>query len=45
MRPDGDCMGSQLAIAYALKGQGKRASVWNQDSMPDKLAFLDPKKI
>ena len=45
MRPDGDCMGSQLAIAYALKGQGKRVSVWNQDPMPDKLAFLDPKKL
>ncbi len=45
MRPDGDCMGSQLAIAYALKGQGKRVLVWNQDPMPDKLAFLDPKKM
>ena len=45
MRPDGDCMGSQLAIAHALKGQGKRVSVWNQDPMPDKLAFLDPKKM
>lgn len=45
MRPDGDCMGSQLAVAYALKSQGKRVSVWNQDPMPDKLAFLDPKKF
>ena len=45
MRPDGDCMGSQLAIAYALKGQGKKVSVWNQDPMPDKLAFLDSKNL
>ena len=45
MRPDGDCIGSELAIAYALRGLGKKVTVFNQDAMPDKLAFLDPKKI
>ena len=44
MRPDGDCIGSQLAIAFALKNLGKRVTVFNQDEMPEKLAFLDPKK-
>ena len=45
MRPDGDCIGSQLAVAYALKDLGKKVMVFNQDEMPEKLAFLDPKKI
>ena len=45
IRPDGDCIGSQLAIAYALKGQGKKVTCWNEDSMPDKLKFLDPDKL
>ena len=45
MRPDGDCIGSQLALAYALKDAGKKVAVYNQDPMPDKLAFLDPHKI
>jgi len=45
MRPDGDCIGSELALAYALKNIGKQVTVFNQDEMPEKLAFLDPKKI
>jgi len=45
MRPDGDSIGSQLALAYALKNIGKKITVFNQDAMPEKLAFLDPKKI
>ena len=45
MRPDGDCIGSELAIAYALRDLGKKVTVFNQDEMPDKLAFLDPKKL
>ena len=44
-RPDGDCIGSELAVAYALKHLGKKVTVLNQDEMPEKLAFLDPKKI
>jgi phosphoesterase RecJ-like protein len=42
VRPDGDCIGSQLALAHALKAQGKRVTVWNADPVPAKLAFLDP---
>tara|TARA_B100001123_G_C15328298_1_gene1030340 strand:+ start:1963 stop:2949 length:987 start_codon:yes stop_codon:yes gene_type:complete len=45
MRPDGDCIGSQMAVAYALKNSGKKVTVFNQDKMPKKLAFLDPEKI
>jgi phosphoesterase RecJ-like protein len=42
VRPDGDCIGSQLAMTMALRDLGKDAVCWNQDSMPQKLAFLDP---
>ena len=45
MRPDGDSIGSQLAVAYALKNLGKKVAVFSHDAMPGKLAFLDPKKI
>ena len=45
MRPDGDCIGSELAVAYALKNIGKQVTVFNQDEMPEKLAFLDPGKL
>ena len=45
MRPDGDCIGSQMAIAYALAHLGKKVTVLNQDEIPKKLAFLDPKQI
>ncbi len=42
VRPDGDCIGSQLALSLALKNEGRKVSCWNEDSVPDKLAFLDP---
>ena len=42
MRPDGDCIGSQLALALALKNQGKQVRVWNQDPVPQKYKFLNP---
>lgn len=45
MRPDGDCVGSQLGLALALKAEGKKVTVWNEDPMPQKLAFLDPDKL
>jgi phosphoesterase RecJ-like protein len=41
VRPDGDCVGSQLGLALALKAEGKKVTVWNEDEMPDKYAFLD----
>ena len=45
VRPDGDCVGSQLGLAIALKNAGKKVTVWNEDPMPDKLKFLDPDKM
>jgi bifunctional oligoribonuclease and PAP phosphatase NrnA len=45
VRPDGDCIGSELALAYALKHEGKKVTCWNEDSVPDKLKFLDPDKL
>lgn len=41
IRPDGDCIGSQLGLTLALRAAGKQVTCWNQDAMPQKLAFLD----
>ena len=45
IRPDGDCIGSQLGLSLALRDQGRRVTCWNEDAMPDKLAFLDPERV
>lgn len=45
VRPDGDCIGSQLGLALALRNEGKQVTCWNQDALPDKLAFLDPDRL
>jgi phosphoesterase RecJ-like protein len=45
IRPDGDCIGSQIGLATALENSGKEVTVWNQDPVPDKLRFLDPNKL
>jgi phosphoesterase RecJ-like protein len=42
IRPDGDCIGSQIGLALALESIGKQVTVWNEDVVPDKLRFLDP---
>ncbi len=42
VRPDGDCVGSQLGLTLALKNQGKQVVCWNEDCMPQKYEFLDP---
>jgi len=41
IRPDGDCVGSQLALALALRNEGKRVTCWNEDPIPQKYKFLD----
>lgn len=41
MRPDGDCIGSQLGLALALRNEGKDVTVWNQDAIPQKYKFLN----
>src|SRR3954465_9681977 len=45
IRPDGDCIGSQLGLTLALRDLGKNVVCWNQDQVPDKYAFLDPDKL
>ncbi len=45
IRPDGDCVGSQLGLGYALQSAGKKVTVWNEDPIPKKLSFLDPKHL
>jgi phosphoesterase RecJ-like protein len=45
IRPDGDCIGSQLALTQALRNAGKTVTCWNEDPVPHKLAFLDSEKL
>jgi len=42
IRPDGDCVGSQLGLTLALKNEGKKVHCWNEDRIPEKYEFLDP---
>ena len=45
MRPDGDCVGSQLGLTLALRNEGKKVACWNEDRIPEKYNFLDPDGI
>ena len=45
IRPDGDCIGSQVGLTMALQNAGKKVTCWNQDPVPAKLGFLDPDKL
>ena len=45
VRPDGDCVGSQLGLTLALRNEGKRVVCWNEDRIPQKYDFLDPRGI
>ncbi|HPQ43301.1 MAG TPA: bifunctional oligoribonuclease/PAP phosphatase NrnA [Syntrophales bacterium] len=40
VRPDGDAVGSELALYHALRGIGKKAVVYNQDQTPEIYRFL-----
>jgi phosphoesterase RecJ-like protein len=40
LRPDGDALGSQLALGLSLRALGKDVTLWNEDGMLDKLRFL-----
>jgi phosphoesterase RecJ-like protein len=45
IRPDGDCVGSQLGLAFALQNLGKKVVCWNEDPIPQKYEFLDPDRV
>lgn len=38
--PDGDAIGSSLALALALRGRGAEVTVWSADPVPYNYAFL-----
>ena len=39
-RPDGDCIGSQVALARVLRARGQRVACVNPDPVPRRLQFL-----
>lgn len=41
VRPDGDCVGSQIGLALALQHEGKKVTCWNEDAVPQKYKFLN----
>jgi bifunctional oligoribonuclease and PAP phosphatase NrnA len=45
VRPDGDCIGSQIGLTLALRKQGKDVACWNEDAVPQKYAFLDKHEV
>lgn len=44
-RPDGDAIGSTLALGLALRGLGKQVHLWNEDKMPSRYAFLEGSEL
>ena len=40
VRPDGDALGSQLALGLSLKELGKDVRIWNEEGMLGKYSFL-----
>jgi phosphoesterase RecJ-like protein len=40
VRPDGDALGSTLAVALSLKELGKDIRAWNEEGMLEKYSFL-----
>ncbi|MBV9492325.1 MAG: bifunctional oligoribonuclease/PAP phosphatase NrnA [Verrucomicrobia bacterium] len=41
VRPDGDAIGSQIALALSLRALGKDVKTWNEDGCPGNLRFLE----
>jgi bifunctional oligoribonuclease and PAP phosphatase NrnA len=40
VRPDGDALGSQLALGLSLMRIGKQVRIWNEDGMLEKYSFV-----
>jgi phosphoesterase RecJ-like protein len=45
VRPDGDALGCEIAMALCLAQLGKDVTVWNQDGVLEKYRFLPRSKI
>ena len=44
-RPDGDCIGSEVALCATLRENGFNASIVNADPTPDRYRYLDPEQL
>ena len=42
VRPDGDALGSELALAALLTAKGKKVEILNASPTPERYRFLDP---
>src|SRR5712672_3596284 len=40
VRPDGDALGSQLALGLSLQKLGKNVQIWNEEGILEKYSFL-----
>ncbi|MFT4175285.1 MAG: DHHA1 domain-containing protein [Luteolibacter sp.] len=40
VRPDGDAIGSQIALGFSLMAAGKSVRLINEDGLPESLAFM-----
>jgi bifunctional oligoribonuclease and PAP phosphatase NrnA len=45
VRPDGDAIGSQLALTLSLSALGKKVETWNEDGLPEAFSFLKESKL
>lgn len=45
VRPDGDAIGSQIALALSLAALDKSVSAWNEDGCPSNLRFLEGSEL
>ncbi len=44
-RPDGDAIGSTLALGLVLKALGKEVRLFNEDGLPERFAFLPQSEL
>jgi phosphoesterase RecJ-like protein len=45
VRPDGDAIGSQIALGFSLLAMGKSVRLINEDGLPENLAFLNGSEL
>ncbi len=45
IRPDGDAIGSQLALGLSLQAMGKAVTAWNEDGLPGSYRFLEKSEL